>query len=335
MVSLLVLSAALNSIAQDYRKPTYGLNLNLTLPTFPGAQDSFSALPGFGFGAYLRLPWYIPNVNLSASLQFNRFGYNSEPLDAKVFSNSVGLYLGGETYFKKLSDVSFFAHLVPSYTINYSHREDLSGPGGRVDIETLNSAKSNFDAGINVGTSLHLSKNLRLDFSYTLNVLSRNNGQYMDARPNGIKLGLSLDLGREFENEPEIELVREKLTELSQDTLYVLNRACSDIMTDSLLSELFAQHYTFSAFKIIQDDEIEVYKNRENVTFFAIVGQFYAGQGEPVTEGIFLLDKDFNLVQYPYPVLTNYPRTLDPCFSDITNTGITINRFDDRLRGRF
>ena len=233
--------AFLNSGAQQFRTPVYGIVANLTLPTFPGSRDSFAALPGFGFGAQLRLPWYVENVDLSSSIQFNRFGYDSEPLDAKVFSNTVGLYLGAETSFNRLSDISFFGHIVPSYSLNYSHREDLSGPGGRVDIKTLKSGKSDFDVGINAGTSLHLSANLRLQLSYTFNLLSRDNGQYMDARPNGLTIGLSLDLGRGLETEPEIELVRDNLNELANDTLYILNRACSDFMTDSLLSELFAQ----------------------------------------------------------------------------------------------
>src|SRR5690606_31310753 len=121
---------------------------------------------------------------------------------------------------------------------------------------------------------------------------------------------------------------------LREDTLYVLNRSCDSYLNDRILDSLLMLHYRFSLYRIIQTEEIDVVKAKNNSCFFALIGEFYSGEQEPLTTGIFLLDSGFELVDYPFPVFTMYPSRRESCFKDFEKTARMIHWFSNRLYKR-
>jgi hypothetical protein len=310
----------------------YGINANLTTPTLQKKKNGFSPLPGYGFGLFLNVKLPEELLTFTNRLQFNRYLYYSSGLVSNISTASFEGLVGFEYRIPALRGITFISLLNPSYSL--LTKIDLSnpGPGGSLDRERITEGRVPIDLGYTLGLGLDVADNLRLELSYTFQTFSKLRDNYYYTRPGNLNLGLFVSLGQQAHmSNARLEVVN-NLNRLKGDTLYVINRACSDIMTDSLLDSLFRAKYLFSDYRIIREEEVAILKESNRAIFYAIVGEFYAGEGEPLSHGIFLLDSTFNLVKYPYPVLTDYPRSGGKCFESIEDTGLTIKRFSDRLR---
>jgi hypothetical protein len=98
--------------------------------------------------------------------------------------------------------------------------------------------------------------------------------------------------------------VRNSLGDLKNDTLYVINRMCSDKISSNDLHEIFVKNYWFSEFKIVPDSLVYKVSKQKNVVHYAVVGQYYTDKGSPVTNGVYLLDNKSELCVTPYPYHT-------------------------------
>jgi len=91
------------------------------------------------------------------------------------------------------------------------------------------------------------------------------------------------------------------LQKLQLDTLYVINRICSNKLTKNDLEEGFHRRYDFSNYRILDDNEVRLVSEQKNVVHYAVVGQYYTHTGSPLTNGVYLLDKNSELCVRPYP----------------------------------
>ena len=125
----------------------------------------------------------------------------------------------------------------------------------------------------------------------------------------------------------------QSLEALKNDTLYIINRACPSDFTTAKLDSLFAENYTFSTFKILTQDDLKN-GHRPNAVHYAIIGEYFASEGDPETVGIFLLDRDLQLTASPYPYHTGVTKKgngLSTCLGEPENSAFLIRTFDGRL----
>ena len=150
-----------------------------------------------------------------------------------------------------------------------------------------------------------------------------------------VKLGLNLSFGGTDRSGGLKREMQTALRALSEDTLYVLNRSCSNWMTNEKLDELFAKYYEHSAYRLISEAEIETLSKKKGDHFFALVGELFGGESEPESTGIYLLDRSFELCDFPYPVLTTYRDPMGaPCFANQSISAQTIMTFNRKLKNR-
>ncbi|MBR9859746.1 porin family protein [bacterium] len=307
----------------------YGVGANLTLPQVGSNQTRFSALPGYGFGLNfgLRLddsPW-----NLSSRIQYNRIFYYSEIPTVNVSVGSFELMLGFQYDVVPVKGLDLFAHVGPSYN---NVTEAIISKTGLVYPGQVKGLDNIIDVGFEIGAGIQVAPGLKLNTSYSIQTLSRLELEYIDARPNIVKFGLYYTIGGSGTLNDERAQMEESLSKLQSDTLYVVNKACAETMTNDVLAELFSKYYRFSAFKVINVEEVDRYKSARPTLYFAYVGRYYAGMGEPESEGIFLLDHTFTLTEFPYPVFTAYNIGLsEDCFSEPDLSARVIQKFNNRL----
>lgn len=133
----------------------------------------------------------------------------------------------------------------------------------------------------------------------------------------------------------DVVTMKNTLVKLSNEgVLYVVNAACDSNLTNQKLDSMFKDHFNFCAFQIISPAEVDSVKNNINPDFYAYVGRLFGGMEEPSSSGIYLLNKDYELTQYPYPVHTAYIPPLlgdNVCFKYDYITRSTIKQFNSRL----
>ena len=139
-----------------------------------------------------------------------------------------------------------------------------------------------------------------------------------------------------FETELNIsENSWESITRLKSDTLYIINRTFEGGITNAQMKGQFKDNYTHSAFRVLEDSEIDAVSKQPNVIHFTVVGQYYASEGSPLSCGIYLLDKDMKICERPLPYYT-YSNGLFyfiKYLKNDRNTSMLIAQFNGRLGG--
>lgn len=324
---LLVLSSLFLS-AQERLDYGIGLNFNAAVVKVNKKSSSFSTKAGYGLGLFASYSLSNSPLGLSVKVEADRTPYYSEDLGKNIQVDALDVMLGMNATIKSMDSTVFKLHLVPSVANVYTY--DISSRNNQSLNDQLD---NNFDLGINLGTEIKLSKYTGLEFSYTYRVLAKRRSDYYDAIPNNLTVSLDLHFNREKKQWVEKKEMSVMLDSLSRDTLYVVNSACSDSMSNTKLHSLFEQAYNFSAFRIIEVEEVEQVKNECSPLFFAFVGELFGGEGEPLSNGIYLMNSSFELTSFPYPVHTNYyePLITGPCFDSESSTTQTIRSFNRRL----
>ncbi len=332
---LLILGLVFMSFAlKAQNRLAYGLNLNFNAPMVQQKQTGFSSNGGLGGGMFMEIPFSPMSLSFSNRIQFNSVSYFSPTIGSNVRSDNFELNLGVKEYFASLDSSALFLHITPSYT---SLSSSLNGPKAATQkrVNYSNSLNHRFDFGISPGMEIQLSQRVGLELSYTFYVNTTANDSLFDGRPNMLRLGLNLRFGGQDKSGGLKKMMRESLEGLSKDTLYIVNRSCSDKMTDDLLNQLFEQYYDHSAMRIISDEEIGDLSRKNEDHFFAIVGALFGGESEPESTGIYLLNSEFEICDFPFPVLTTYRDPMGaPCFDNRSISAQAIITFNKRLKNR-
>lgn len=326
---LLLLSLfSFSGFAQRFK---YGVKLAATTAFFANSNASHSSDVSLGLGFYFN-PRLNPYSYLETSLSLNNYRFYSDDLKANLRFNNIDAIVGYERHFKalpqSLSVVPFY-----SFTISHFGQNNLSF---QAPVKRINHGFKLYH-GIGAGIKLRVSSYTTLSASYSVYPFQNLHDQ---GTLNAAKLGVYFNFADFKRGISQKEIVAMALDSLSRDTLYVVNRACSDLMTNAVLDSLFNQHYNFSAYKIINPEDVESVKLLNKPLFFALVGSHYAALDEPPTEGIYLMDSDYELTEFPFPTHTGYPRNINfiggsrPCFHSIPSSRTTIMSFNKRLHVR-
>lgn len=314
----------------------YGIGLNFNAPLVNQKSTGFSSNGGLGAGLFLERSFNSRSMSLSNKLQFNSVSYYSPATKSNFRSDNYEAYLGLKSYFPKLDSSALFFHLVPSYaTLTTRLTGQTGGASQRNRLNYTSHLNHAFDLGFNPGIEIRLSDRVALEVSTLIYLNSTARDSFIDGRPNMIKLGLNLAFGGQDNSGSLRQQMNDALLNLSNDTLYVVNRSCSKRLNDSLLYELFSRYYDHSAFRVIKNSEIEGLSKKNQAHFFAIVGELFGGESEPESSGIYLLNSEFELCGFPYPVLTTYRDPMGaPCFDNLSITSQTIMMFNKKLVNR-
>lgn len=261
----------------------YGIGGDLFIPQFP---DRFKNTLGFGAGAHAN---YQFNSEFSLFTRVNYRNLKHEVLDlnSAITFQDVSVTLAGGLSLPELSNTRLLLGLQPSIVI--------AGSKASVYENLENIFTTNAFAGIQI----ELNQYSKLEFSYTLPVKKKNYDRYVDAVPPAFSVGLLLNFNRIGKGESDYEkMVRNKF-ELKKDTLYFINRSCEGELTDERLDELLAKYFTYCTYKVLPRNQLEKGALPSNPLNYAVIGQYYASKGEPLTTGIYLLDKNMQNVPYP------------------------------------
>ncbi|MFY0645028.1 MAG: outer membrane beta-barrel protein [Bacteroidia bacterium] len=308
----------------------YGIGVNFNAPLVKGDVGSYSSLGGYGLSVNLGYT-FARNTQLSNKYEFNRLSYTNNNSGFNINADNLEFHLGIRQFVPEMDSTIFSLHLIPTYS---NIRGFLSSQKNQV-ANYNNDAVYRFDLGISLGVEIPVANNTGLELSYTHFVNTTFNDDFIDGRPNSVNLGVNIYFNKKRPKLAERELMVSKLKALQSDTLYVINRACSDSMTNELLDSIFHKYYSYSAYRIISDVEIDEIKKRGENHFYALVGRLFGGTSEPLSNGIYLLDHNFELTVYPYPVLTPYREQASrKCFSSSMLSAICVSNFNDRLLKR-
>lgn len=293
----------------------YGIAGDLYVPQFP---DRFKNTLGFGAGAYAS---YQFTNKYSLLLRGNYRNLKHENLDlnsSKLF-NDINLTTAIGLNLPELSNTRLLLGLQPSMVVSVSDQKLYSDLKNTLTLNAFG------------GIQIELNSYTKLEFSYTLPLRKTNYDRYIDAIPPVLSVGLITNFNTIGNRVNHWREMRRTLTMLKSDTLYFINRACEGELSDERLDELLATYFTFSEYKVLHQADIEKGLLPQNPVHFAVIGQYYAGKGEPLTTGVYLLDDKMQNVQFPYDMyIPIYNSTLN-CMGNERNIIGGIIRFNRSL----
>lgn len=273
------------------------------------------------------------DIALSSKISASFLLYDSPDSNFTVNTNVLGLELGLKKYLKVLDNSAVVLRATPSYV--FGSRQNFQGRGAftapSVDLNRSN--KNQVTVGLYAGFELNFKERSTFEIGYNYSLNQQKTDGYIDAVPHHIKLAYNINFLNNKKNDYGT-LARETLGRLANDTLYFINRACPSDFTTAQLDSILKENYTYSAYKIIADNEISRVSLQPNVVHFAIIGKYYASEGDPATNGIYLLNKDLQLTEKPYPFYTANGLNIgvkDNCFGGTWVVGNLVSAFNRRL----
>ena len=335
LVSVLLLCNAQNSLT-SLGKPIvgdnylFGTTAGINNPLI--GQEQLKSRIGIEAGIFqeLRLnKTFFLNQNLSYSL----YQYNLSDQNLSVITNSVNTLLGLKILNPFLGDTKLVLGYRPNLLIGGSIR-DQRGSGIAIPPQNIFSAvESSFSNGLYVGVEFRLDSKTAIEIGYnhTFNSVSQDIIQNV---PNNFQVILNWNIAKDWSKGEKLILAEQTLDLLQRDTLYIINRMCETDPQDSL-EILFDTYYKFSAYRILKDSEIDAVTKQPNVVHFAVIGRYYASKQDPRTNGMYLLDKNLENVDYPYLRYISY-KVKDPiyytyCFNTNRIIGTIIRKFNAQL----
>ncbi len=262
----------------------FGIGGNLHIPQFP---DRFKSTLGYGVNAYGSYQ-FNERFSLLSRFAFRSLQHTNTDLNTSTTFRDINLTLAAGLNIPQVSNTRFLLGVQPTGVLN-SETNTLFSP-----LENANS--------LNLFGSIQIDLNsyTKLEFSYAQPLSQTKYPSYIDAIPPMISIGISTNFNTLGNRVNHWREMKRTLQQLKNDTLYFINRACVGELSDERLEEMLAAYYTFSAFKVLNKEDIENGLLPKNPIHFAVIGQFYAGKGEPLTTGVYLLDNKMLNVRFPY-----------------------------------
>jgi hypothetical protein len=258
--------------------------------------------------------------------------YERDAENERITQHTFGVLLGGKMRPTNLESSSFIIGVNPAF-IGFGRISDIrrSSISGESQNLTPNLDQRFLVAGY-VGFELKLNEYTALELGYQLNSISQDeNSSLIQNQPHLLQFKLNWDIASRWKEENnQNELAT--LDSLRNDTLYIINTLCDEDPTEQQLDSLLKEHYTYSAYKILDKNDSQ---SNEDAWHYAVIGRYYASEGDPQTNGIYLLDSNLKHTQSPYPFYTSN-RSIEEnffnnCFITTTALADVIKRFNSRL----
>jgi hypothetical protein len=311
----------------------YGLTPKLNIAVLE-KPDLYSASIGYGLDFYTSYKFTNSPFKISSTLGYSRYGY--EYNNFKFNTDNANILLGLTFISSSLGNSGFTVGYKPSYTLyGTSNYLGATNPDGPNFSDITSSFKNRFSNGIYGGFQFNLNDKSTVEIGYT-HFLNQNTLQgFVDAQTNNISIGLNVDLGKNWSFKDQHAESKNSLNQLQGDTLYFINRSCEGELSNKQLETILSSKLTFCNYKVLKDHEIASVRKQSNVVHFAVIGQYYASEGDPLTNGIYLLDKNMEITTFPYPFYTYVTnmesQKLDLCFNELKFVELVVAKFNVRL----
>jgi hypothetical protein len=293
----------------------FGVGGTLHIPQFP---DQMKTTLGFGAHAYGTYQ-FNEYFSLLSRFAFRSLQHTTVDLVTGSTFHDINLTLAGGIDIPQISNTRFLLGVQPTSVLNSETNTYFSS------LENANSIP------LFGGIQLDLNSYTTLEFSYTQPLRQTTYPSYVDAIPPMFTIGLSTNFNTLSSRVNHWREMKKTLYRLQNDTLYFINRSCVGELSDARLEDLLSAYYTFSAFKVLKEEDITNGLLPKNPIHFAVIGQFYAGKGEPLTTGIYLLDKEMLNVKFPYKMYVPIYNSSLNCMGAEKNIIGGIVRFNQSL----
>lgn len=258
--------------------------------------------------------------------------YERDTENERISQHTFGLLLGGKIRPSALESGAVIIGVNPGFIgfgrITDIRRSSISGGGENL----IPSLEQRFLVAGYVGFELKLNEYTAFEIGYQLNSVSQNETtSILQNQPHLLQFKLNWDIAAKWKEEnTKNDLAT--LDSLRGDTLFIINTLCDEDPSVEQLDSLLKAHYTYSAYKILKANES---RDSKNVWHYAVIGRYYASEGDPQTNGIYLLDSNLKHTQSPYPFYTS-SRSVDEnffnnCFLTKEALAEVIKRFNNRL----
>jgi hypothetical protein len=290
----------------------YGIYGDLYVPQF--AKEMRNTL-GYGTGFFSN--YRITDIySVFGRVGFRSINHANLDLNKSSTFHDLNVTLAGGFSLPQLSGTRLLLGVQPTRLVASS---------GDIKLATLSHLNT---LNIYGGIQTSLNQATKLELSYTYPVYKTNYDSYVDAIPQVFSVGIYINFNRYKATQNEYLKMRKTIEALKFDTLYFINRSCEGELSDEQLKFLLAKHYTYSAFKVLSVADIENGLLPKNPIHFAVIGQHYYGLGEPLTTGIFLLDRNMENVEFPYKRHVPIHNSTLNCMGSFLNIAEGIKRFD-------
>ncbi|MCH1472846.1 MAG: hypothetical protein L7V85_02930, partial [Bacteroidia bacterium] len=304
----------------------YGIAGGIALPQLPDYFD-----PKIGWNGQLFSSYSSKNKSLFSSLGARNLQYNNAEIFTSVTAKDLFFDVGLKSNFGKLSKTNLMISYSPSYVINST----ITYNGMDKQVPKITSIIEEYDNIIShslaIGIELELTEYSSLVVRYQKPLKSNQKQQFIDALPSLLNVSYAINFNTFVSKTDPRQLMISSLLALQKDTLYIIDRSCTNTITKDQLDSIWAKNFTFSNYRIIDDHEISTIQKRQNSIHFAVFGNYYAGTGEPNSSGIYLLDKNLKNVEYPYPSFTRITGGTTKCFGSSESIAVGILTFSNRL----
>ena len=278
----------------------YGLSPSGNLSFF-GNSDTYNSTLGLGCGFFFNPYLSNPTYQLASQLGFKLFNYQIPKEGLKVYTTNFALDLGLKLQFPGLDNSSLVLKSSTYYVAGgVSTFQGLQRLGPRGVIFS-NKLKNRISQGMYIGFDFDLKEKSSLELGYTHIFNQRNEVEYIDAVPHNISLSYNINFSEFVKTRSDLSYAKETVAKLSKDTLYFINQSCDDELPNVQLDSILKANYSFSKYRVLNDEEVARTRLQTNVVHYAVIGSYYPAEGEPLSSGIFLLDKDLIHTDVPYP----------------------------------
>ncbi len=340
---ILLFLCSISAFSQDkinIKKLSYGVTVSPIIPVFPGFTSkgyiSDKLKPNMGLNAGIYASFNKQKNHLYSKALYRYLLYKAIDNNFKVSSQDVNLQIGVKRSLKNPANTNFVIAYSPSFNINttetYAGRQFDSFPPPNNLTKQLSNRFSN---SVYIGLEFEYKDKGTMEVGYTHSLKRTYFENRVDAVPHHFSFAYNLNFNAKAEISKDIIELRSTLKRLENDTLYFINKTCENELPNIDLEKLLNTHYAFSNFKVVKPNELVNLKKQTNVIMFALVGAHYASDGDIPSTGIFLLDKNLNNLEYPYPhhvrLKYDFNSNTKQCIESIENAALLIRKLNSEL----
>ncbi|MDA8930643.1 hypothetical protein N9J07_04595 [Bacteroidia bacterium] len=336
LVIIALTFSAVTLVAQDSlvvnQRLSFGVSPFATIATATGINDD---RPPYGVGGDMFASYCLNKNYLYGKLGYKRYWVNT--LASQTTVEDIHLLAAFKKPLSQAKGVNLVLGYVPTFVINASRRYR----GNSDSIPTVffqDQLENRFSHGFYAGLEFQSKDNGSIDFGYTYIANKTETNGFYDAIPSHFTIAYNFNFNTNAEVPEDVYQARMSLKRLQNDTLYFINRGCESDYTFEQLDSLLATNYTYSAYRLLHDSEIDVVSKQPNVVHFAVIGKHYGGLADPESNGVYLLDSKLNSTEFPYPYHSSNPKNsngFSDCFGGIANTKALIRKFNWRLDKKY
>ena len=307
----------------------FGLAPTLYLPQNPSQFENRVSVSPAAFISYK-----YPSLSVLGRIGYRAINYTNLDTRSEVQAHELLGQFGLKLNHPEVQNTN----LVLAYTPNFVVAAELVTVGKSISLTPVKDFVKEYTTPLHhalySGIELELSSRNSLELGFSQSFNRKSTDLFVNGSPSAISLTYSINFNLKDKNSYKAEVVK-SLRELSQKgTLYVINRTCESDFTNAELDSLWAANYTFSDYKIVNDEDVAEVMKSKKPFFFAVMGKYYASLGDPATTGIYLLDRTASHLRKPYPLFTPIHNGNSYCIGSEQNAAKGIRAFSASLKVR-